>query len=357
MQNRKLSRRTCLLTFAAAGVSWQAAIAQRPAARVATLNSVRDATQVACRRFQLEPVVSHLDRTVITAIAADPRGELLAIAGDDHAIRILDAQTLRKQTTLKVHKDLIRTLAFDREGRKLVSAGNDGRLVVWNCAENFNVLQEMTGTPAIARVCFSPGGSEFAAVGFSRDVYLIGRRAAGTATLRCDCNDLRAVAYRDDSQILAVGGRSGKLHLYARPSGQSLGEHAIHNGRIHDMQFQRDSNILISVGEDGTVVLFDAKQRRMAKQFPVTSGKLFSVVVLDTHRIAVAGSDNDIRLIDIDNQDIQRLSGHCGSVSALTANGNTLYSGGFDATLRRWTLPDIHDQERIADGDSAVDRQ
>ncbi len=313
---------------------------------------------IACRSIQLTPVVSRIDRTVITAIAADPRGQFVAAAGDDHAIRILDATSLRIVQTLEAHRDLIRTLQFDSQGEKLVSAGNDGQLIVWDREAGFKILQRMRGTPAIACVRFAPGGDEMAAVGFDRKVYLIGRGAKANPTLQCDCSDLRAVAYRDDNEMLAVAGRSGNLHLYHPENGKLLGEFPIHRGRVHALVFQRDSNLLISVAEDGAVVVFDTKQQRILKQIAVTSGKLFSVAVLDSRQIAVAGSDNEIRVIDVDAQQITRkLTGHHGSVPTLSANGSTLFSGGFDATLRRWSLTDVHDQERIAEGDPQVDRQ
>lgn len=332
---------------------------QDPADRVANNHgSVSGVMPIACRSVQLTPVVSQINRTLITAVAADPRGQFLAAAGDDHAIRILDATTLRSVQTLEAHRDLIRTLAFDSQGEKLVSSGNDGQLIVWDREAKFQILQRMNGTPAIACVRFAPDGNEMAAVGFDRKVYLIGRGAKRNPTLQCDCNDLRAIAYRDDNEMLAVAGRSGALHLFDPESGELLGEHAVHRGRVHAMEFQRDSDILISVAEDGAVVVFDTKQQQVVRHISVTSGKLFSVAVLDSRQIAVAGSDNTVRVIDIESERMTRkLTGHHGSVSDLSANGNILFSGGFDATLRRWSLTDVQDQERIAEGDPGIDRQ
>ena len=358
MRTRKLTRRSCLVVWAVAGATWSWAHGQEPRETRANRGPKSAAIPVASRSVQLAPVVSQLARTVITAVSADPRGQLVAVAGDDHAIRILDATSLRTVKTLEGHRDLIRTLAFDRQGEKLVSAGNDGQLIVWDRDGNFRILQRMSGTPAIACVRFSPAGNEMAAVGFDRKVYLIGRGRKPSPALQCDCSDLRAVAYRDDNEMLAVAGRSGDLHLFDPDSGKLLGEHTIHRGRIHAMEFQRDSNLLISVAEDGTIAVFDTKQQRMLRQIPVTSGKLFAVAVLDSRQVAVAGSDNDIRVIDVESkQHTHTLAGHHGSVAALSASGNILFSGGFDATLRRWSLTELRDQERIAGSDPTVDRQ
>ncbi|MFK8111772.1 MAG: WD40 repeat domain-containing protein [Rubripirellula sp.] len=295
---------------------------------------------------------------VVTAIAADPRGDLVVAAGNDHLIRVLKASNLSTVQTLEGHRDLIRTLAFDPDGSRLVSAGNDGQLILWDRDNSFEVRQKMQGTPALACVRFSPKLTEMAAVGFDNEVFVIGRRDQQVPTFECDCRDLRAVAYRDDNRILAVGGRSGDLHLFDTQSGRMLSDHALHRGRIHDAIFHDQSNNVISVSEDGSVSVFDTQQLRLKHRIDVTTGKLFSVAVINSRMVAVAGSDNDIRIVNTDDGRVVRtLEGHTGSVPTLKASSGFLFSGSYDATLRRWAMGDIDSsQERIAEKDPSIDR-
>jgi hypothetical protein len=54
---------------------------------------------------------------------------------------------------------------------------------------------------------------------------------------------------------------------------------------------------------------------------------------------------------------VQKLEGHTGSVSTLAASGGLLFSGSYDATLRRWSIGDIQaSSQRIAEGDPRIDR-
>ncbi|MGI9471036.1 MAG: WD40 repeat domain-containing protein [Rubripirellula sp.] len=294
--------------------------------------------------------------TVVTAIAADPRGEFIAAAGDDHRIRIMKTSNLVVVRTLVAHRDIVRTLSFDAAGSQLVSAGNDGQLIVWNRDESFRVVQQMNGSPALARVQFSPDGREIAAVGFENEVFLMGRGKGYRVELKCDCQDLRAVAYRDDGEMLAVAGRCGNLHLFDPRTG-AVKEHRIHTARIHDTEFLRDSDLAVSVAEDGQVSLFNTETHQL-RTIPVTGGKLFAVSVLTPKLIAVAGSDDVIRIINMDDGSIVRtLRGHNGTVSALDASHGLLFSGSYDATLRRWSIGDIvAGQQRIAEGDPRLDR-
>jgi WD40 repeat protein len=67
--------------------------------------------------------------------------------------------------------------------------------------------------------------------------------------------------------------------------------------------------------------------------------KLFTVAGIDKTTIAVAGSDNRIRLVDCSSGEITaRLDGHQGSISSLVFCDGSLYSGGFDATVRKWKV-------------------
>ena len=345
------SRRKWMLAAAVASCSAVPVLADspQPQLRIAATN-----LPVTSRSIRLTD--PRETRTVVTAIAADPRGELLAAAGDDQQIRILQASTLKTLHTLSGHRDLIRTLAFDSEGNRLVSAGNDGQLILWDRDESFKIEKIWSGTPALARVCFRPDGLEMAAVGFDSKVHIIGNRSR--ANFRCDCKDLRAVAFRDDMRMLAVAGRSGELHLFDPSTGDLLNEQPLHRGRITDLAFQSDSNQVICVGEDGRTTVFDSDRQKLVHEIPVTTSKLFTVAVINSELAAVAGSDNVIRIVNTDSGKVVRtLQGHSGSVSTLDSTGGWLFSGSFDATLRRWAISDISSSEqRIAEVDPRIDR-
>lgn len=297
-------------------------------------------------------------QVVVTAVAADPRGELLAAAGDDYTIRILRASTLTVEKTLEGHRDLIRTMSFDPQGTELVSAGNDGQLYVWDREKSFDVKRKFGNAPALASVCYSPTGAEIAAVGFRNEVYIVGPSKRDRPQFDSECSDLRAVAYRDDMQMLAVAGRSGDLRLFDPSNGETIGKYALHRGRIHDLAFHTDSNRIVCVGEDGALTVFDSQTQELLHRVTVTTSKLFAVAVINGELAAVAGSDNVIRIVNTkDGEVVRKLPGHNGSIATLDSAGGWLFSGSYDATLRRWAVADISGSaQRIAEGDPRIDR-
>lgn len=311
------------------------------------------------KTIRLKPVTASFEGTVIQAIAADPRGKLIAVAGDDHSIRIMDITTLAVLQRLNGHSDMIQTVQFDPSGNRLASAGNDGQLLVWDRNADFKLSQRIRNAPSLASVRFSPDGKEIAAVGFDNQVYLIGTsRQAGRPKVECDCTDLRAVAYRSDGQVLAVAGRSGNLHLFDRSTNESQGDFQLHSGRVHALEFVGESPVIASVGEDGMVVIFDTQSKEITGKIKVPRCKLFAVCILDREHVAVAGSNNVISIVNVKlGVIVESLQGHTGSITSLACNGSQLFSGGYDTTLCRWHLTGIHgDPDRIAERDTSLGR-
>lgn len=353
--NHMSRRQFALAGFTTAGAFYAAAgwagLANVSAAETLAVSSA------ASRVYQLTPVDPHVKQVVVTAMAVDPAGEFLAASGDDHVIRILSAATLKTVRTLGKgsrsndasrpgHFDWIRTLTFDDRGTRLASAGNDGQLILWDRRNDFQVMQKIDSAPALACLRFSPSGKQIAAVGFDPRIFLIGGASSTTSSLQCDCIDLRCCEYSGDGKMIAVAGRDGRLHLFDPANGALIHEQAIHQGRVRDMAFVAESAVLVSVAEDGEVVRYDVESRQILSRRKITSGRLFTVAIINSRTIAAAGSDDEIYLVSVDDDDrglsmAGTLRGHVGSVAELVVSGDYLISGGFDATIRRWELPSL----------------
>lgn len=336
-------------------------------------------TEVASRPFlvpeppplKLQSLVPGAGPAVVTALAVDPRQQQIAIGCDDGSIRLIRPESFEPLGVLDRHRDLVRTLDFCSEGDRLVSAGNDGQLLIWSTAGSGAAPRRIPVDLAISHVRFAPGGEEITAVGFAHDTVRIplgaaaepvpgaeSPRAAILPPIRCRCRDLRVFAYHGDGKLLVVGGRSGAVELFDADDGTSRGVERLHDGRLRDLAFLGDRPVLASCGEDGVVAVFDTDRLEKLRTVRVTTGRLFALAPVDGTRVAVGGSDNVIRLVDLESGAVVReLSGHEGSVSALAVCGRWLFSGGYDATLRRWPLRGLSEFEgRIAEGDQRIER-
>ena len=71
---------------------------------------------------------------VVTDVALQPGGHLIAIVGDDHHVCIYDQKLGRYVEHLEKHTDWVRTAQFSPDGKILVTAGNDRQIYFWDTA-------------------------------------------------------------------------------------------------------------------------------------------------------------------------------------------------------------------------------
>jgi WD40 repeat protein len=310
--------------------------------------------------IRLLPLPGERECPVITALALAPQGNGIAAAGDDHSIRWIDPLNHRSMTTVVAHRDWVKCIAFSPSGLRLASCGNDGAVKVWEVTpqDGLKLLIERSADHALFGVAFA-SDNELYAVGFGNAVYRmnIGEDQWGVDH-RCDCNDLRAIDISRDGRYMAYGGRDGIIRIQsllrpdhalasASPPGTSQPikvSPSLHFDRILAIRFSEDGTSVFSCGEDRRVVQWDPADNRVVAQMEIQAGKLMALCPLDNGLIAVSGSDNTIRIVDINRATmVSKLVGHDGSVAILKRNSTHLFSGGFDTTVRTWNIEEsIH---------------
>lgn len=299
--------------------------------------------------IRLECLPKHIEPPVVTAISVSPNGDVIAAAGDDHAIRIVDLTTGKTTATLTGHLDWVQSVEFSPNGLHLASCGNDGTLRVWSLGSTPKLISKRSVPHALLTLTFLNDDCIFAA-GFGNRIYRYGGAQQELAIFHvCDCRDIRSIAASPDQKWIAFGGRDGVLRmrrtdmvedkygLHSDPSNELAVP--LHFERIRSLQFSNDGNQITSVGEDRRIVHFDVASRTVVGQTEIGGGKLFGLCQLEPHLFAIASSDNTIRIFsDTDQQVHARLVGHDGSVSILKRTQKHLISGSFDTTIRIWDI-------------------
>ena len=297
---------------------------------------------------------------VISSIALESAGRLLATSGDDHLVRIWNVQQGELVRRLGGHADWVRSVVFSPDGRMLATAGDDRRIKLWDMASDqpqpraavlrsqprAAVLRSVSiPAPdwAVHALALSGDGGMLAAAGFAKTVRIHDTRSGALLwELDAPGGDIRALAFSPDGTQLAAAGRRGPIRVWTTADGRHVHDLVGHRRRVWALAYSPDGTRLASAGEGRDVRLWGTGTGELVQTLPPRRAKVLALAFCSTGRLAVGGSDNVIRVWDLaDRFERFELVGHTGSVTALTWDASTgmLLSGSFDTTVRLWRLP------------------
>jgi WD40 repeat protein len=293
------------------------------------------------RVVQLPPDDEDHRPPVVTAVRMHREGSWLATAGDDHHVRVWSLADGKLVHKLQAHTDWVRTVDYSPDGRILASAGNDRQIIFWDAVTGTQLDVLAVQPAAIAAIRFTSSGKHLAAIGFENSVRLYDTTSKQViARASGPCADLRAVTFSNDDQMLAIGGRCGAIRLLAMPQGELIRDIPAHRQRIRAIAFSSGGSYVASSGEDRLIHVAPVAGGP-GHSLPPRPAKVLAIAFYGPHHLATAGSDNLIRLWDVQTKtEIGCLRGHTGSVAALECRGKVLVSAGYDTTVRIWDVGD-----------------
>lgn len=279
---------------------------------------------------------------VISAVAISPDGRLLAAAGDDHFVRVFEAQSGRLLHSLTGHNDWVRALAFSPDSRVLASGGDDRRVLLWDPQRGQLTSEADAPGFAVYGIDFSRDGARLAVCGFADVVKLYDPgRGALLANLKAAGHDQRCVAFSPDGRLLAAAGRTGTVRLWDA-GGERVQENLeITKRRLWSLAFSPDGTLLAAGGEDRSLHVIEVRTGRQLGDYQLAGGKIQAVAFCTRDLVAVGCTGNTIDVLQsIDGSPAARLAGHAGSIPALSYDNtrHRLFSGSFDTTVRVWDV-------------------
>lgn len=295
---------------------------------------------IGSQEILLEPSRAGEANPVVTALAASHDGKFLAAAGDDHAIRVMDAISGETLRTLYGHQGWIQSLAFAGDSQQLYSAGNDGRVLLWTNAQPGEFKQVIQLPYAIRSLSVSQQQGLLAIGGFADEIVVCDLKTDRVKfRLSCSCRDQRCVRFSPDGMHVLSGGRDGEVQVWRTDSGELVARYREHSGRVQTAAFSADGWQVTSAGDDRRLIRYDLREDRVVLNREFKGSKLMALCLINNDLIAVAGADNTIRLFDASiEEEVAELRGHFGTVAVMSPCGELLASGSFDTTIRIWDL-------------------
>lgn len=297
----------------------------------------------ALRTIEVEPGNDQAEPPVLSCAALSPDGRTVAAAGDDHYVRLWTVADGKLVAQWHEHTDWIRSIAYSPSGKQLLTAGDDHRVLQWEVATG-KVLFDVTNLGGVVhKAAYLPDGKQIAFTGFDGKIRLA-NSADGVASneLIGSGDDLRGLTISPNGERLAAAGRDGVIRVWSLVDRKQTAEIPAHRMRIRVLSFSTDGERLLSAGDDRKFYLWNVDGTREAT-LPSPPGRLMAGTFLGRDRIAVGGSDNIIRILDLTTKrELRQLVGHSGSIAALDFYPDTsmLVSSSFDTSLRLWRTGD-----------------
>ncbi len=247
--------------------------------------------------------------------------------------------------TLRGHTDIVWSVAFSADTTRLVSAGSDGDLKVWETASGA-LLTNLAGSRVLHTVAFSPDGKILASGG--RDFTVTLRDASSFEVrhvLQRHVDAVRALAFSTDGHHLASSGEDKQILIWDTTDGR-LVRQLPESMSVECLDFAQDSSLLVAAGTDASVHLWNLAKREkqlLARQRSLLKAVAFSP---DGKTLAAAGYNGVTELWDVvRGQSLGPIgSGAPVAAVAFSPDGQWLATGGRDTAIHLWN---VHSRQRV----------
>lgn len=293
-----------------------------------------------------QPLVGH--RGPVYTVATSNDGSVVTSGSSDYSVIIWKTASqhplsVSLPASLK-HEDVVRSVAFSPDGRRLATAGGK-TVILWDVA-----ARKAAGTPMtehsrnVMAVSFSPDGKLLASCG--QDGLVIIRdsetrkpikRLTGTEAY------INSIAFSPDGKLLASVTAGGEARVWDVATYELVSK--LGGDPLEQVTFSRDGRLLALAGQDdngGLVRILEAKKFGTIAELIAGSEPIKSAAFSpDGRMLAAGGNDSVIRIWDTGNSKVATtLVAHKAPVFSVawSPDGTTLVSAGVDGTIILWDV-------------------
>jgi len=279
----------------------------------------------------------------IWSVEFSPDGSKVVAAGWDEKVRVWNMASKQLLRVFDAQAGKISRVAFSPNGKYLAAGYANGSALLWE-AETGQLVKTLNGhTDAISSLAFSPDGRTLATASADHTLKLW-RTETGEAiaTLKGHTDYVSSVAFSPDGKTLATGSQDHTAKLWNAVSGKEIVTLKGHSWWVLTVAFAPDGRTLATSGSDGEINLWDVASHH---EKGTISGAGITINDLrfspNGKLLAVASYDNTVKLYDVANLQLHDiLRGHTDVIGAVafSPDGKTLASGSTDRTVRLWNL-------------------
>ncbi|GIW80243.1 MAG: hypothetical protein KatS3mg105_2050 [Gemmatales bacterium] len=219
----------------------------------------------------------------------------------------LAAQAIRE---LKGHSGPVFALAFVADGRKLVSAGFDHRLNIWNVPHG-KLLRTFADQPQ--RLVSVVAAKRWFASGTTNGMIQIHKDETNVVRLSAHDGCVHALAASHDGELLVSCGDDGQVKTWQPAQGEMIAHvSATPRTPLYAVAVSPNGKMIAAGGLDGQIRIYDRDSLTLLSTLRGHSGPIFALAFSPNSQVVVSGSQNgDVILWDVEpGTERLRLVGH-----------------------------------------------
>jgi WD40 repeat protein len=277
----------------------------------------------------------------VRSVAFSRDGSRIVTSSSDRTARIWDAATAKEIAVLRGHDGTVRSAAFSPDRSRIVTASLDTTARIWDAASGKQIAVLRGHDGSVYSAAFSPDGSRI--VTASRDGTARiwdAATAKESAVLRGHNTDVLSAAFSPDGLRIITASRDLSPRLWDAATAKEIARLRGHGATVNSAAFNADGSRIITASQDKTTRIWDATTGREIAILCGHEGNVHSAAFSpDGSRIVTASGDNTARICDTaTGKEIAILSGHDRDVYsvAFSPDGSRIVTASGDNTARIW---------------------
>jgi WD40 repeat protein/serine/threonine protein kinase len=288
----------------------------------------------------------------VWSAAFSPDGRRVVTASDDGTAKVWEVASGQTVMTLPGHEDWVRSAAFSPDGRRIVSGSKDCIVRVWDAVTGVEIRRLLGHRAAIRTVSFAHDGRRIVtacqdgtAQSWDADTGL------PLVTFRGHSNWVFSAAFASDGRHIVTAGDDGTARIWDADGGQELLRLEGHIGNVRTAVFSPDSQLVVTAGQDRTARIWDAVSGRARRVLTGHQGNVFCAAFSpDGRHLVTTSGDQTVRIWDAANgREVSQFKGHSSEIytAVFSSDGRRVLTASEDKTSKIWDVSGLSSAQPV----------
>nr|CAB3267709.1 WD repeat-containing protein 48 [Phallusia mammillata] len=235
--------------------------------------------------YVIRDVVEKYNRSGVNALQVDPTNNRLYTGGRDSIIRVWNTESKNQQeadpyvASMEHHTDWVNDIVLCCNGRTLISASSDTTVKVWNAHRKFCMSTLRTHKDYVRSLAYARDKEHVASAGLDRQIFIwdvntltsltTTHNTVTTSNVSGCKNSIYSVAMNDPGTVLAAGSTERVIRVWDPRTCEKRMKLKGHTDNVKALLITRDGTHLLSGSSDGTIKLWSLGQQRCLATLPI----------------------------------------------------------------------------------------